>query len=72
MIPPPGLVSPGSLSYIRLGRMMEQILVTPIGIYERDGERELIISGFLGVLHIKLFFLQKSEPSDDNVKAKYI
>jgi hypothetical protein len=26
----------------------------------------------LGVLHIKLFFLQKSEPSDDNVKAKYI
>jgi hypothetical protein len=72
VIPPPGLVNRGSLSYIRLGRMMEQILVTPIGIYERDRERELIISGFLGVLHIELFFLQKSEPSDDNVKAKYI
>jgi hypothetical protein len=60
VIPPPGLVNPGSLLYIRLGRMMEQILVTPIGIYERDRERELINSGFLGVLHIKLFFFKRA------------
>jgi hypothetical protein len=25
---------------MRLGRMMEQILLTPIGIYERERERE--------------------------------